>query len=407
MANGSTNYVFDVAVSQTFIVNWVEAAPTEYIVSYNAGEGQGGGDIDYVAVGSKITLAAPADVNCYPVEGKEFDAWSINGIRYDVGDEYTVVSDTYIIALWKDAPVQKYTVTYKANGGTGSDVVVENIEAGSQYTLIIFAQSGFTAPSNKEFDCWKVNGVSKQPGETITVNENTTVLANWKDQGAEPEPTYTVSFNANGGGSSMADVNDVSGDYVLPACGFTAPNANKEFAGWKINNEGELLQPGAHINVSSNVVLYAQWKDSQVDPEKTLVSISLSGTHQTEFTVGDTFSAEGLVVTAHYSDDSSEVIDLNNVEISGYNMNQEGKQTITVSYQGKTATYEITVKAKDTPVTPDDPVTPNKSSGLPAGAVVGIVIGSALVVGVGGFALVWFVIKKKTWADFVALFKKK
>ena len=29
-----------------------------------------------------------------------------------------------------------------------------------------------------------------------------------------------------------------------------------------------------------------------------------------------------------------------------------------------------------------------------------------IVVGVGGFALVWFVIKKKTWVDFVAVFKK-
>lgn len=47
------------------------------------------------------------------------------------------------------------------------------------------------------------------------------------------------------------------------------------------------------------------------------------------------------------------------------------------------------------------------ASGLPAGAIVGIVIGSVLVVGIGAFALVWFVIKKKTWADFVALFKKK
>lgn len=123
--------------------------------------------------------------------------------------------------------------------------------------------------------------------------------------------------------------------------------------------------------------------------------------------MGDTFSAEGLVVTAHYSDDSNEVIDINNVEISGYNMNQEGKQTVTVSYQGKTATYEITVKAKDTPVTPDDPVTPNKSSGLPAGAVVGIVIGSALVVGVGGFALVWFVIKKENLGRLLSLIQKE
>lgn len=28
------------------------------------------------------------------------------------------------------------------------------------------------------------------------------------------------------------------------------------------------------------------------------------------------------------------------------------------------------------------------------------------VVGAGGFALVWFVIKKKSWADLLAVFKK-
>ena len=55
--------------------------------------------------------------------------------------------------------------------------------------------------------------------------------------------------------------------------------------------------------------------------------------------------------------------------------------------------------------TPDDPS--DDKDGLGAGAIVGIVIGSALVVGIGGFALFWFVIKKKTWADFLAIFKKK
>ena len=49
----------------------------------------------------------------------------------------------------------------------------------------------------------------------------------------------------------------------------------------------------------------------------------------------------------------------------------------------------------------------NEEGGLPTGAVVGIVIGSVAVVGVGGFALFWFVIKKKSWADLVAVFKKK
>ena len=63
-----------------------------------------------------------------------------------------------------------------------------------------------------------------------------------------------------------------------------------------------------------------------------------------------------------------------------------------------------TTPGTDDPNTPDDP---DKKDGLGAGAIVGIVIGSVAVAGVGGFALFWFVIKKKTWADFLAIFKKK
>lgn len=44
--------------------------------------------------------------------------------------------------------------------------------------------------------------------------------------------------------------------------------------------------------------------------------------------------------------------------------------------------------------------------GLSGGAVAGIVVGSTAAAALGGFALFWFVIKKKTWADFVAIFKK-
>ena len=57
----------------------------------------------------------------------------------------------------------------------------------------------------------------------------------------------------------------------------------------------------------------------------------------------------------------------------------------------------------DTPGT-DEPK--DDEGGLGTGAIVAIVVGSVLVVGVGGFALVWFVIKKKTWAEFLAIFKK-
>ena len=51
--------------------------------------------------------------------------------------------------------------------------------------------------------------------------------------------------------------------------------------------------------------------------------------------------------------------------------------------------------------TPDE--TPEK---LDTGAVVAIVVASVAVVGIGGLSVVWFVIKKKKFADLVRIFKK-
>ena len=48
----------------------------------------------------------------------------------------------------------------------------------------------------------------------------------------------------------------------------------------------------------------------------------------------------------------------------------------------------------------------NEPKGLGTGAIVGITVGSIAVAGIGGFSLIWFVIKKKTLADLIAVFKK-
>lgn len=56
---------------------------------------------------------------------------------------------------------------------------------------------------------------------------------------------------------------------------------------------------------------------------------------------------------------------------------------------------------------PKDTPTDSTKKGLPAGAIVGIVVGSVLIAGLGGFAIFWFVIKKKSFKDLIAVFKKK
>lgn len=98
------------------------------------------------------------------------------------------------------------------------------------------------------------------------------------------------------------------------------------------------------------------WSElSYTAPVKTLTSIAVSG-QKAEFTVGDTFEFGGIV-TATYSDGSTADV-TGAATFSGYNMNAEGSQTVTVTYEGKTTTYTISVTAAggETP----DPETPSQ-----------------------------------------------
>lgn len=77
---------------------------------------------------------------------------------------------------------------------------------------------------------------------------------------------------------------------------------------------------------------------------QTVESIEIAN-YTTEFFVTDEF-AFGGTVTAHFDEgEPQDVTDL--AHFSGYNMEATGTQTVTVTYMGATATYEITVKPRD------------------------------------------------------------
>ena len=72
--------------------------------------------------------------------------------------------------------VTYFTISFVANSGNGF-MNQQKVVEGDSYTL---PDCGFTAPSGKTFRCWKINGVSKNPGDVITVNSNVLVTAVWK-----------------------------------------------------------------------------------------------------------------------------------------------------------------------------------------------------------------------------------
>ena len=48
----------------------------------------------------------------------------------------------------------------------------------------------------------------------------------------------------------------------------------------------------------------------------------------------------------------------------------------------------------------------SEKTGLSGGQITGIVIGTLLLAGIGGFAIFWFAVKKKTFADLGVALKK-
>ena len=190
-------------------------------------------------------------------EGKQFKAWQIDGTEYPVNAPVTVTADITVKALWKDAPPAptEYIVTVTNDGNGIGTATPSTAAAGTEITL--------TAMPSEEyhFKKWQVESPA---GLVITNNKFTMPDGNVEvkaifEEGAPAE--YTVRFNANGGGGTMADVTGVSGSYTLPSCGFTEPEG-KQFKGWSTSADGSVIS-GTTYEVSSDTTFYAIWESKE------------------------------------------------------------------------------------------------------------------------------------------------
>ena len=85
----------------------------------------------------------------------------------------------------------------------------------------------------------------------------------------------TITFNLNGGTGSMKSVTvKVGSNYILPACGFTAP-ADQEFKAWEIG--GTEYKVGDSYTVNGNTENKALWENSVITPTAYTVTVSNDG----------------------------------------------------------------------------------------------------------------------------------
>ena len=98
--------------------------------------------------------------------------------------------------------------------------------------------------------------------------------------------------------------------------------------------------------------------------------------------------AEGKVFKG-WKDESGKIVSTD----KSYTFKVSGEKTLTAVYDDK--------PSGGGEITP-----PAKKDGLSGGQIAGIVIGSVAVAGIGGFAIFWFAVKKKTFADLGVALKK-
>ena len=232
----------------------------------------------------------------------------VEGANYTVTvSNLTTVADqpVTLYAIWKPESMPTYTITYNANGGTGTMAAqIVTIGETTALTSNAFTRVGYT------FGGWtNATGRAFADGETLTsalVGEGETValFAKWTPI------TYTVAFDANGGSGTMEPMTVAYDQSVaLTANAFTKDGF--EFIGWT-NATGKAYADKATIlNLTSEadaaVTLYAQWKETRNELQKALgTQLAVSESERGVWTIlGE---GQGIIRTSNAADGTLSVV---------------------------------------------------------------------------------------------------
>ena len=142
------------------------------------------------------------------------------------------------------------TMEYRAESETiytaCTGIEIENLSAGNYFVRYAEDHNHFASPDAE-----------------VTVGEG------------KPLADFTITFNGNGGSGSMEPVTVKAGtNYILPACGFTAP-ADQEFKAWEIS--GTEYKVGDSYTVNGDIEIKALWKNSVITPTTYTVTVGNDG----------------------------------------------------------------------------------------------------------------------------------
>ena len=264
--------------------------------------------------------------------------------------------------------------------GDGSKVTKH--KSGTSVTVTV------TIPTGKSFNRWVYEGVTIPTADvtkqeiTFTMPETDVVLTALFE-----DIIYNITVT---NGTSSAPTAKYQEEVTVTA---NAPGVDEYFDKWEVTGLDttgmDLTKTEIKFQMpAGNVSFKATYRNA----ENFVVTVT-GGTGAGTYTQG-----ESATVTA---EDKEGKVFKGWKDASGKIVSTNKSYTFTV-----TEATTLTAVYDDMPSGSGEITPPAKKDGLSGGAIAGIVIGSVAVAGIGGFAIFWFAVKKKTFADLGVALKK-
>lgn len=330
--------------------------------------------------GGKYAVGASVTVKVTVPTGKTFASWTFRGVVLNTAQitqqEITFTmpeNDVVLTALFKAID---YNIT--VTDGTSS-VPTAN------YQDEVMVTANAPAP-DMYFDKWEVTGLDTT-GMDLTKTEikfqmpagNVTFTAKYL-----PIEKYDIAVT-----DGTADKTQAKAGETVTITANPAP-AGKVFDKWTCETAGVTIEFASATSESttfampaSEVKIKAHFRNEGTAPS---VEIKVEGGTG----AGVVKKGESITVTA-------------NEPAEGKVFKGWKDETGKIVSAEKSYTFKVTGATTLTAVYEDAPA---EKEGLSGGAIAGIVIGSVAVAGIGGFAIFWFAVKKKTFADLGIALKK-
>jgi uncharacterized repeat protein (TIGR02543 family) len=203
--------------------------------------------------------------NSFTRSGYSFVNWNTaangSGVSYANGTIYPFKTRATLYAQWRVGKAARHSVTFHANGGTGS-MAAEHDNRPTALSNSLFTRAGYT------FTSWNTkangSGASYTNGARYSFKASVTLYAQWKKVIVKV-PAFTVNFNAHGGRGSMSAQRHAKPE-ALKRNSFT--RSGYSFVNWNTaaNGSGASYTNGAAYSFAASTTLYAQWKKNKKIP---------------------------------------------------------------------------------------------------------------------------------------------